>query len=263
MDTPAGDELVEWIDEDGHILAVVPRSLMRSENLRHRSVGIFVQATDGRLLVHRRSDAKDLRPGWWDVMAGGVVGAGEPDDHAARRELAEELGIVDAVVAPVGVGRWDDTDSKEICRLYRVVHDGPYRFADGEVTEARLVDADALAELRRTENFLPGSLSMLDEFIADGLRPDGDDADDLRLRCGAVHRVEFTIEPFVEGQPGLHVTRAIDAVRALGHEVEVGPFGSAVAVPAEASAAVVAAITREAFAHGADHVNIDIEASDR
>ena len=32
---------------------------------------------DGRLLVHRRSDDKDLWPGRWDLAVGGVVAAGE------------------------------------------------------------------------------------------------------------------------------------------------------------------------------------------
>ena len=40
----------------------------------------------GQLLVHRRSDAKDLWPGRWDVGVGGVVGAGEAwADAAAPR----------------------------------------------------------------------------------------------------------------------------------------------------------------------------------
>jgi uncharacterized protein YqgV (UPF0045/DUF77 family) len=74
-----------------------------------------------------------------------------------------------------------------------------------------------------------------------------------------VHRVEFTIEPFVEGRPGPHVTAAIDAAAALGHEVEVGPFGSGCVVADSETADVVAAVVRAAVANGADHVNIDIQ----
>jgi hypothetical protein len=74
-----------------------------------------------------------------------------------------------------------------------------------------------------------------------------------------VHRVEFTIEPFVEGRPGPHVTAAIDAAAALGHDVEVGPFGSGCVVPADRTAEVVAAVVRAAIGHGADHVNVDIQ----
>lgn len=77
-----------------------------------------------------------------------------------------------------------------------------------------------------------------------------------------MHRVEFTIEPFVEGRPGPHVTAAIDAATRLGHDVEVGPFGSECVVAADATADVVAAVIRAAVANGANHVNIDIQQVD-
>lgn len=41
-------------------------------------------------------------------------------------------------------------------------------------------------------------------------------------------RVEFTVEPFVDGAPGPHVHAAIDAARRQGLAPEVGPFGTAV-----------------------------------
>lgn len=77
-----------------------------------------------------------------------------------------------------------------------------------------------------------------------------------------MHRVEFTIEPFVEGKPGPHVTAAIDAASALGHDVEIGPFGSGCVVPTDGVAEVVSAVVRAAVEHGADHVNIDVQQVD-
>jgi hypothetical protein len=193
-------------------------------------------------------------------MAGGVVASGEEVGTAAERELAEELGIEGAELEPLGAARWDDVDSMEICHLYRVVHGGPYRFADGEVAEARLVTPTELAALLERERFLPGSVAMFRSFLPTWLAGDRHDLRDVPL--AAVHRVEFTIEPFVEGRPGPHVTAAIDAAIALGYDVEVGPFGSGCVVPADRTADVVAAVVRAAVEHGADHVNIDIQLVD-
>ncbi len=75
-----------------------------------------------------------------------------------------------------------------------------------------------------------------------------------------MHRVEFTIEPFVEGHPGPHVIETIAAVQRLGVAVEVGPFGSECSVELERSAEVVSVIVGTAFANGASHVTIDVEA---
>lgn len=77
-----------------------------------------------------------------------------------------------------------------------------------------------------------------------------------------MQRVEFTIEPFVEGQPGPHVTAPVAAVEARGFEVDFGPFGSECTTPTAETPAVVAEILRLAFANGATHVTIDVAAAD-
>lgn len=73
--------------------------------------------------------------------------------------------------------------------------------------------------------------------------------------------LEFTIEPFVEGQPGPHVRAAVEAVEALGVGVEFGPFGSSCRTPAAVMPAVVSAIVQEAFANGATHVSMHVAAT--
>ena len=77
-----------------------------------------------------------------------------------------------------------------------------------------------------------------------------------------VQRIEFTIEPFVEAQPGAHVTAPVDALQAMGVAVEVGPFGSACDVDDEQVAEAVAAVTSAAFANGATHLNLDVHRLD-
>lgn len=70
--------------------------------------------------------------------------------------------------------------------------------------------------------------------------------------------VEFTIEPFVEGRPGPHVTAAIAAAEARGIDVEVGPFGSSVIVDLVDIGGVIGAITDVAIANGATHVSVHV-----
>jgi uncharacterized protein YqgV (UPF0045/DUF77 family) len=72
--------------------------------------------------------------------------------------------------------------------------------------------------------------------------------------------LEFTIEPFVEGQPGPHVRVAVEAVEALGVEVEFGPFGSSCRADDATLPAVVAALVQGAFGNGATHVSMHVSA---
>jgi len=71
--------------------------------------------------------------------------------------------------------------------------------------------------------------------------------------------LEFTIEPFVEGQPGPHVISAIEAAQSLGYEIEFGPFGSSCSVPAAEAGHVARAVVDAAFANGATHVSLHAE----
>jgi hypothetical protein len=77
-----------------------------------------------------------------------------------------------------------------------------------------------------------------------------------------VQALEFTIEPFVEGNPGPHVRAAVDAVEALGASVDFGPFGSTCAASAAAMPEIVAAVVKEAFANGATHVSLHVSTTD-
>jgi uncharacterized protein YqgV (UPF0045/DUF77 family) len=70
--------------------------------------------------------------------------------------------------------------------------------------------------------------------------------------------VEFTIEPFVEGRPGPHVTAAIAAAESNGAEVDVGPFGSSCTVDVQAVGDLVGTVTAAAFEHGATHVSVHV-----
>ena len=68
--------------------------------------------------------------------------------------------------------------------------------------------------------------------------------------------VEFTIEPFVDGQPGRHVTAAVEAAESLGATVEFGPFGSTCTVATDRAGELAAAVIRAALANGATHVSL-------
>ena len=56
-------------------------------------------------------------------------------------------------------------------------------------------------------------------------------------------RVEFTVEPFVDGRPGAHVLAAWSAVESHGAALDSGPFSSETTID---EAALEQAVTRTA-----------------
>ena len=168
-----GDTLVDIVDADDHVLEVVPRREMRARNLRHRSVGIAVLDADGRVLIHRRADDKDVWPGRWDLAVGGVVESGEMWEGAAVRELAEEVGS-HAPIDEIGRASYEDDDVRTIVRMYVARDDGPFTFADGEVVEALFVSVDELRDRLAEDLFVPDSVAMLWPLLVELLSGGGE-----------------------------------------------------------------------------------------
>ena len=162
-------EWVDVVDADDRVVRTVSRPEMRSDRLRHWAVFVAVLDGAGHLLVHRRSEAKDVWPGWLDIAVGGVVTSGDSYEEAVRRELAEEVGVHGVDPIEIDGGRaqvYDDADVSLVGRCYAVTTSGPFVFADGEVSDAWWVTRDELEELRQQERFLPDSLSLLLPLLA-------------------------------------------------------------------------------------------------
>ena len=64
------------------------------EGRYHLVVDLLVIHSDGTYLLTKRSDIKDIYPGFWEASAGGSALSGEEPLEAAKRELFEETGLV-------------------------------------------------------------------------------------------------------------------------------------------------------------------------
>ncbi|KAG7357584.1 NUDIX domain containing protein [Nitzschia inconspicua] len=115
---------VEWVEMmtgSGQVIGRLPRSLVHKHNLLHRGIGVFVtkdrpidlasvSATNTMLApdiyVHQRASSKRIFPSLYDMFVGGVSTAGELSEVTAQREVAEELGLSQALVLPLSL--WSD-----------------------------------------------------------------------------------------------------------------------------------------------------------
>lgn len=155
------EELVEEVDASGTVLRLVSRREMRAQSLWHRSVFIAILSESGQILVHKRAETKDVWPGCWDVAVGGVLQPGEEWERAALRELSEELGITGVKVEPLGTGVYVDNDVKLVAACFVCRTEGPFVFADGEITEAHWVHPDELFVWLNAKQFLPDSVALV------------------------------------------------------------------------------------------------------
>ncbi len=86
-------ELVELVDEQGHVLGHMEKLAAHREGLLHRAFSVFVFDGRGELLLQQRAAGKYHSPGLWSNSCCGHPRPGEAVGVAARRRLSEELGF--------------------------------------------------------------------------------------------------------------------------------------------------------------------------
>lgn len=161
------NQLPEWVDivdSGGQVIRAVPRSVMRQQRLPHRAVYVLVFDSTGQLLIHQRTATKDVYPGYWDLCVGGVPQAGESFDEAALRETAEEIGIT-AAPTPLFHLRYQDEQTDVFGAVYRLHHDGPFRFQVEEIVQGEFVPVDELPRLIQERPFCPDGLFVWREYL--------------------------------------------------------------------------------------------------
>lgn len=161
-----GGELVDVVDDDDQVVGTVSRGEMRRRGLLHRCTYVLVRNGAGDILVHRRTETKDVFPGAYDAFAGGVCAAGESYDECARREVAEELGVVGAELRFLFRHRYRGPGSEAWGAVYEARWDGPVRPQSSEVAWHAWVSPGELRWMLESLDFCPDSREILARLFA-------------------------------------------------------------------------------------------------
>jgi isopentenyldiphosphate isomerase len=161
-----GQELVDVVDEEDRVIATVTRREIRARHLLHRCTYVLLLNASGQILVHRRTDTKDVHPGAYDVFAGGVCAAGETYDDCARREVAEELGVEGAHLRFLFRHRYRGSPGQAWGAVYEAGWDGAVRHQETEVTWSAWVAPAELEHMLRELPFCPDSREIFERWRA-------------------------------------------------------------------------------------------------
>lgn len=152
-------------------IATLERAACRTLGITTTAVHLNAFTPGGELIVARRADHKQIDPGLWDNLVGGMVPAGESEEAALAREAMEEAGLDLAPLALTRGSRVHVTRlvpegyQSEIVQVFDAVLPDSLALAnqDGEVAsiERRSVEA-LLAAIERDEFTLEAALVVLD-----------------------------------------------------------------------------------------------------
>lgn len=167
------DERVDLIDLDDRVLGQVSRREVRERNLLHRGVSVLVWSPQGELYVHRRTRTKDLFPGLHDVFVAGVVQAGEGYDETARRELAEELGVVGPAPEPLFRHLYEGPRCRAWTAVYQVTWGGPVVPQASEIEWGAFLPLEEVTARLEAWAFVPDGLEIFRRWQREHGRPPG------------------------------------------------------------------------------------------
>jgi isopentenyldiphosphate isomerase len=159
-------ELVDVVDEEDRVVATVTRREIRERGLLHRGTYVLVRNGAGDILVHRRTETKDVNPGAHDVFAGGVCAAGESYDDCARREVAEELGVAGVDLTFLFRHRYRGPEGQAWGAVYEVRWDGPVRPQATEVAWTAWVSPVEVRRMLAELVFCPDSREIYQRLLA-------------------------------------------------------------------------------------------------
>ena len=160
------DELVDVVDENDRVVATATRREVRRRTLLHRCAYVLLRNAAGEVLVHRRTDTKDVFPGAYDVFSGGVCAAGESYDECARREVAEELGVVGADLIFLFRHRYRGPHGQAWGAVYEGRWDGAVRRQESEVAWHAWVAHQELERMLGELPFCPDSREIFERMRA-------------------------------------------------------------------------------------------------
>ncbi|MBQ4496298.1 MAG: MFS transporter [Spirochaetaceae bacterium] len=133
----------------------------------HLGVDILALHEDGTYLLTKRSDDKDVYPGFWEASAGGAAKSGEEPLEAATRELLEETGLTADSMELVNV-LFKDGGSHAMFYSYLAHVSGDKNrvtLQEGETTAFKWVDRQGFLEYVDSDKAIVSHNQRFEKYI--------------------------------------------------------------------------------------------------
>ena len=152
--TDPQDELLYVVDEDDNVIRKATRGECHKKGFLHRVATALVLNKKYEIFVSKRSKTKYYCPSHWSLVIGGHVEFGETYEEAIKRELEEELGIIEE---PVPLGKYIDKteDEIEIREVFYAITDKKIKLNKVEFEEGLFMTLEEAEKKIKTNKFIP------------------------------------------------------------------------------------------------------------
>jgi len=160
------NEVFPIVDETGKVTGSATRGECHNGSLLlHPVVHLHVFNSKGELYLQKRPEWKDIQPGKWDTAVGGHIDYGETQEQALKREVREELGIVDFTPEQMGMYVFESKRERELVYVHRTTYDGPVSPSKDELDGGRFWTVEEIRAAMGKEVLTPNFESEFKRFF--------------------------------------------------------------------------------------------------
>lgn len=143
---------------------------------RVRISSIWVENSNGDILMAQRSHHKKFMPNLWGPAAAGTVEQGETYESNAYKELEEEIGLSGVTLMHVSTKKWDGNENdNRFCACFRTICNWPiekFTLQESEVDAVKWISKEQLMKelVESPEKYLPNAARWIKTFdLIEGL----------------------------------------------------------------------------------------------
>jgi len=163
---------ITFVDENDNVIGSGTKQEALEHGIRHRIARVFLRNSKGEILMQKRGEHLESRPGKWDQSVGGHVDEGETYEIAAYREMKEEIGVEGVPLIEAGsFYREEQTKKGESLKRFNKIYTGVYDDAVSpdldEVSKVRWISPKELEKWmdERPADFTEGCMRAFREFV--------------------------------------------------------------------------------------------------
>jgi len=172
------EEMFDVVNEKNKLIGLVKsRNEVHKNSEWHRGVHIWIFNSKGEILCQKRSETKDLYPGYWDTLVGGHVEAGKNYDETPVKELNEKLSLnvsIDNLI-PFGIKKYEMPFENMVERVFAKIYIYKYngnlsklKLQEDEVSQLEFIKIE---DLRKFKNCKDNSRRFISFYFFDFVIP--------------------------------------------------------------------------------------------
>jgi isopentenyldiphosphate isomerase len=146
--TAAGEAMIiDAVDQADSPIATIPRAEVFERHANFRVSHVLIFNSRGEVLLQRLALTRNRNPGAWGSSVASYLFSSETYVQAALRRVAQELGISDFPLIPLGKTEMVDEGCLKFISVFQSFAEGPFHLDPSHIDQVELVPISVIRRM--------------------------------------------------------------------------------------------------------------------